>query len=128
MKDNYKALFESHYGITVPKGYEIHHIDLNHDNNSIENLMVIPKGLHRRYHFLLSKMGCSVSKTANPYEFIYDVRIHSGASSERTLNNYYFNLLSEILLECREWYDYKLFLDGKLPNVHRISLKNGGEE
>lgn len=46
----YRNLYEKHYGITIPPEYEVHHIDFNRDNNNIENLLLLPKGLHRQLH------------------------------------------------------------------------------
>ena len=34
----------------IPEGYEIHHRDLNHENNDISNLQLLPKTEHRRLH------------------------------------------------------------------------------
>ena len=34
----------------IPKGYVIHHKDANHNNNSPENLIVLPKTAHRLIH------------------------------------------------------------------------------
>lgn len=31
--------------------YDVHHIDLNHDNNDFDNLVLVPKRLHRKFHF-----------------------------------------------------------------------------
>lgn len=47
---NYRRLYENHYGITIPPEYDIHHIDFNRENNEIENLLLIPKELHKRLH------------------------------------------------------------------------------
>lgn len=34
----------------IPRGYEIHHIDFNRENNDISNLVCIPKEEHRKLH------------------------------------------------------------------------------
>lgn len=34
----------------IPKGYVIHHKDGNHENNDIENLIMLPKSAHRLIH------------------------------------------------------------------------------
>lgn len=47
---DYRKLYEENYGITIPSSYDIHHIDLNHDNNSLDNLLMIPHELHMRLH------------------------------------------------------------------------------
>ena len=47
---DYRRLYENHYGITIPPEYDIHHIDFNHENNDINNLILLPKSLHQRIH------------------------------------------------------------------------------
>lgn len=48
----YRKLYESHYGIKIPPGYEIHHIDQNRNNNDIDNLILLPKKLHSQLHWV----------------------------------------------------------------------------
>lgn len=43
-------VWEYHNGCTVPKGYEIHHKDLDKDNNDISNLICIPSKEHKKIH------------------------------------------------------------------------------
>lgn len=49
---NYRKLYENHYGINIPPEYDIHHIDFNRDNNKIDNLILLPKRLHRKLHWV----------------------------------------------------------------------------
>ena len=42
----YRKQYEELCNIKIPKGYEIHHINLNHEDNRIENLVMLPKKLH----------------------------------------------------------------------------------
>lgn len=49
LKD-YREKFKRYYGLSFSKDYHIHHIDLDHSNNDIENLMIVPKELHEVYH------------------------------------------------------------------------------
>ena len=39
-----------YYNGTIPKGYEVHHIDRNKDNNDISNLQLISKKEHMKLH------------------------------------------------------------------------------
>jgi len=39
--------------IPIPKGYAIHHIDLNKTNNNIHNLKLLSISEHRKLHLLL---------------------------------------------------------------------------
>ena len=50
----YRKYFQDYYGIKLNKNYDIHHIDLNHENNQISNLMILPKKLHNKYHILIN--------------------------------------------------------------------------
>jgi hypothetical protein len=50
MMTTYRAKWERYYNRKIEKGWQIHHIDHNHENNEINNLLHIPKKLHLRYH------------------------------------------------------------------------------
>jgi len=71
---NYRKLYESVYG-KIPKddlgrSYEIHHIDGNHKNNSIENLLCISIEEHYNIHFFQGDFNAAnlVAKRMNlPY-------------------------------------------------------------
>ena len=47
---DYRKLYKEYYNIEFSNLYEIHHIDRNRENNSIENLILLPKELHSKYH------------------------------------------------------------------------------
>lgn len=49
---NYRKMCTEAYG-EIPKGWEVHHIDWNHYNNEIINLIAIPKPLHELIHKML---------------------------------------------------------------------------
>lgn len=49
---DYRKLYETHYGIKIPPGFEIHHIDQNRNNNNIKNLLLLPKRLHSQLHWV----------------------------------------------------------------------------
>ena len=56
----------------LKKGFHVHHIDGNHSNNSIDNLIVVTRSEHRKihdagYYFLRSKKtGRYVAKVLLP--------------------------------------------------------------
>ena len=46
---NYKKLYESIHG-KILVGNDVHHIDWNRENNNIDNLISIPKKIHKLIH------------------------------------------------------------------------------
>tara|TARA_R100000458_G_C8046574_1_gene95603 strand:- start:291 stop:497 length:207 start_codon:yes stop_codon:yes gene_type:complete len=46
---NYRKLYENNNG-KIPKDWEVHHIDFNHNNNNIDNLIAVPKMVHIVIH------------------------------------------------------------------------------
>ena len=110
----YRKYFKKYYGIDFSKDYDIHHIDLNHYNNDINNLMLIPKELHQRYHKCINSMDKS------------DVLMrHIITGNMVSSNNYKLQIIKqaiEIIEECNKWYDYKMYLDGKIGNIHNIKI------
>lgn len=53
---DYRKQFKEYYHIDFDSSWEIHHIDLNHDNNKLGNLMLLPKEVHRRYHSAIGEV------------------------------------------------------------------------
>ena len=63
-KVNYRKIYESHYG-SIPRDeqgrtYDIHHIDGDRTNNSIENLMAVSIAEHYRIHHAQKDWGACV--------------------------------------------------------------------
>lgn len=50
MRKNYRKIWEDYHNKEIPEGYEIHHIDGNRDNNSIENLACVSIEEHLQIH------------------------------------------------------------------------------
>ena len=48
---DYRKFYAEHYGIKWdPKKFQVHHIDGDRSNNSIENLVLLPTELHQLFH------------------------------------------------------------------------------
>ena len=56
LKD-YRLKYKRYYNIEFDSDYDIHHIDFNRNNNDITNLLLLPKELHSKYHFLTNALG-----------------------------------------------------------------------
>ena len=48
-KINYRKLYEKNIGV-IPNNWDIHHIDFNHNNNNLINLIAVPKIVHTVIH------------------------------------------------------------------------------
>jgi hypothetical protein len=46
---NYRKLYEQKIG-KIPDKWDIHHIDFNHDNNDLDNLIPVPPMVHMVIH------------------------------------------------------------------------------
>ena len=47
---DYRRHYKQRYDIEFGSDYDIHHIDMNHENNDITNLILLPKVLHQKLH------------------------------------------------------------------------------
>jgi len=45
----HRDVWEANFG-TIPQGWDVHHIDEDRSNNSVNNLTVLPKADHTRLH------------------------------------------------------------------------------
>lgn len=109
MNFNYRKYYKKYYGIEFGKEYEIHHIDLNRNNNNIDNLVLLPKELHARYHFYLNNLA--IYRTDEKYKLEIDFRVHGNNACNLSYTHNIIKGLIETLNECSKWYDYKFNLD-----------------
>lgn len=114
LKD-YRLKYKRYFNIDFSNNYVIHHIDLNHNNNDINNLVLLPKKLHTKYHLYLDTL--KQSKLPNM------LITGNGCNNQ----NYYIGVMEDflkVLHECNKWFDFKTHLEGYMPNVHNIKLED----
>lgn len=58
---NYRLKYKLYYGIEFDRGYVVHHIDLNRENNDISNLLLLPTQLHTEYHTKRSALELEIN-------------------------------------------------------------------
>lgn len=67
----YRKLYADFYGITWDhKEMEVHHIDYNHDNNDIGNLILLPRWLHKELHSTYSETRHVLSMSCSTHDFM----------------------------------------------------------
>lgn len=81
--ENYRKKYKEYYHIDFDKSFDVHHIDLDRTNNDIDNLILLPKKLHERYHKCLNEINgiTDISKLKtinikNGCQFEYDALFH----------------------------------------------------
>lgn len=92
----HRLVYESFVG-EIPKGYYVHHIDGNKQNNHVGNLKLVDPIEHSREHYIqsLEIRGADTSRTKNSYKYLisngvvvgenpnYDIRhINDGAEKQ----------------------------------------------
>lgn len=101
---NYRKIYEKYFDIKIPKDYEIHHIDFNHENNDIDNLIMLPRELHQSYH----KAIYELNGLKNGHLATIDgrINIHGGSFLAEEMINF-----CNILLEIDKWVLHRENLD-----------------
>jgi hypothetical protein len=115
---DYRTKFKQHYKIDFDGSYVVHHIDGNRENNDIENLMILPFGLHRQYHIF--------KRVIDNHSLPTNICGNQASCGTYYLN--YYEKFVAILHECNKWYDFKRYLDGKIPNIHNIKFETYQEK
>ena len=53
----YRELYKECFGINFPNTMEVHHINGNRQDNSMSNLLLLPRDLHNRLHTCNAQMA-----------------------------------------------------------------------
>lgn len=54
---DYRQYYKDYYGIEFDDNMVVHHIDFDRTNNNIDNLLLLPKEVHAKYHWYVSSLG-----------------------------------------------------------------------
>lgn len=64
-RQEHRLVWEAAHG-TIPDGYEIHHVDGNGHNNSLDNLVLLSRSEHAKLHAKLRKENRDVVDATDP--------------------------------------------------------------
>ena len=112
-KRNYRQYYKEYYGIDFGKDMDVHHLDFNRDNNSIDNLLLIPKEVHNKFH-LCSNLASTIKDYCSPQNLILK---SSGSSYEVQMIKNYFDAIEEM----EKWNSFKYY-GYKICGDNRIKL------
>lgn len=107
-QSNYKKIYtENMNGLKWDSNlFEIHHIDLNHNNNDFDNLVLLPKKLHKSFHVAYAHINTLSDKfdIASPKPDWYE---------ELCLFDYYFSDFWKLKLEMSWFWTLKKYCENK---------------
>jgi len=77
-KHNYREKYLEYFGLENNPKFQVHHLDLNRDNNNIYNLVLLPKTVHKRFHFFIAgfktrEKGIITLDLSNPFESMLEI-------------------------------------------------------
>lgn len=73
---HYRKFYEEKLCLVLKKDEEVHHLDRNRDNNCIENLVAIPRKLHKQYHLCLTMCEFGFKHFYNCSDEIFNAYYH----------------------------------------------------
>lgn len=102
--------------------FEIHHINGDHEDNAIDNLILLPGYLHRRLHSVLRRSRFNWDETIKSYVLS---AYNQGNNGEYLATLDWFFLYSQIVRELAFWGEmkaqkYRSPITGKLYEIEGI--------
>lgn len=114
IKNNYRQFYKEYYRVEFSDKFDIHHIDMNRDNNMIQNLILLPRIVHSNYHTLENLVTIS---TLGNEQILFSIA--SKLNNAKTN----FKAIYDICNEIYYWYGIKKEIDiyingcGYLPEL-----------
>lgn len=77
-KSNYRKKYLEYFDLEDDLNFQIHHLDFNRENNKLSNLVLLPKIVHKRFHFYIAgfrnrKKGIVKIDISNPFSSSLDI-------------------------------------------------------
>lgn len=116
-ESDYRSKYKAFYGIDFDSSFVIHHIDFDHSNNDMDNLILLPRELHSCYHAAVA----ALQDFSNPRtDGLVSLKIDNQAAF---FNKEKFHELSSIFTQIKNWEVLKR-QGYRVPSVN-IELKDG---
>lgn len=102
-KLHYRAKYKKYIG-EIPYNYHIHHINENHNDDRLINLIAIPATLHGKYHFHKNSIGELKVKEVVEYGNYYVSQVTEYYNVYNEIQKIQENMLCEIFNKNRGLY------------------------
>ena len=102
---DYRKIYENHYGIKIPDGFEIHHVNKDRNDNRIENLLLLPSRIHQSLHIVDNEITRSFIMTIN------FVSVSANNVHELAYIREYVEMWGKIIPALKYWASVKVFED-----------------
>lgn len=113
---NYRKFYQEQTKTKLPKNFEVHHIDLNRENNDITNLVAIPKKLHQELHSTFDSIYIPEDK----FELLPQGILGIKGNGFNSFVFKQFELYAEVCQEVGKWMDYRDYLRGLIMNINNL--------
>ena len=115
-RKDYRAIYKEFYDIEFDSSFVIHHIDFDRTNNDIDNLILLPRGLHSKYHQVIREIQ-GTSKSENP---LIDLKIKTDMFYRR----FAYEDLAEVVTKIGDWVCFRN-LRYKMLDGYKMKLAEG---
>ena len=115
-RKDYRAIYKEFYDIEFDSSFVIHHIDFDRTNNDIENLILLPRGLHSKYHQTIREIQ-GTPKSENP---LIDLKI----TTDMLYRRFAYEDLAEVVTKIGDWVCFRN-LRYKMPDGYKMELAEG---
>ena len=115
-RKDYRAIYKEFYDIEFDSSFVIHHIDFDRTNNDIENLILLPRGLHSKYHQVIREIQ-GTPKSENP---LIDLKI----TTDMFYRRFAYRDLAEVVSKIGDWVCFRN-LRYKMPDGYKMKLAEG---
>ena len=115
-RKDYRAIYKEFYDIEFDSSFVIHHIDFDRTNNDIDNLILLPRGLHSKYHQVIREIQ-GTSKSENP---LIDLKI----TTDMFYRRFAYEDLAEVVTKIGDWVCFRN-LRYKMLDGYKMKLAEG---